>query len=212
MKPTPPQMPLDLFPRPGLLNQSCASRSRLYFALLPPGKIVADAARLSSNIRNVYHLAEPARPVEVLHVSLLMMSRLFQHMPQFMIDTALAVGDAVEAEGFGMSFDRAASVGKSGRAAIALFPKKGGSSGVQALRRQITEAALKRKLAAIRKETPHMTLVYSSTIVPDITLTPPFEWRAQEFALVQSFFGETRHEYLRRWPLSAKSDNSVLLA
>lgn len=201
MNEMPWQLPLDLTPRPHALNETCAPRSRLYFALLPPPEIAEQVERYLSNMHKVYHLTEAQRPVEVLHITLFMMSDLRQHMPQRLIDSALAAGETVQAEQVPVSFDRVARFGKHARAAIVMMNKRGGSRGIHALTRQIAEAAQKRKCPSLRLKMPHMTLAYSATAVPDIPLPVPFTWIAREFALVQSFHGETRHSYLGRWPL-----------
>lgn len=50
---------------------------------------------------------------------------------------------------------------------------------------------------------PHISLVYGPPIKRRIEI-PPIGWQVEEFLLVRSIHGESRHEVLGRWPLIAR--------
>ncbi len=50
--------------------------------------------------------------------------------------------------------------------------------------------------------TPHVTLLYDNQQVPEQVIEP-ITWRVEEFVLVHSELGKTRHHILQRWPLAA---------
>ena len=47
---------------------------------------------------------------------------------------------------------------------------------------------------------PHMTLIWASRRVDEYPIVP-IRWTVREFVLVRSHVGQSRHEYIGRWPL-----------
>jgi 2'-5' RNA ligase len=47
---------------------------------------------------------------------------------------------------------------------------------------------------------PHVTLLYDGRCIP-ATEIDPVGWTVHDFVLIRSVHGESRHEYLARWPL-----------
>ena len=54
---------------------------------------------------------------------------------------------------------------------------------------------------------PHVSLLWDKALVPK-DFVEPISWTAQEFVLLDSVFGEGRHEILGRWPLAADLANA----
>ncbi|KIV62088.1 hypothetical protein SZ54_4211 [Rhizobium sp. UR51a] len=54
--------------------------------------------------------------------------------------------------------------------------------------------------------TPHLTVVYGCGKIDIMPVEKPYSWLAGSFELIFSHNGETRHESLGRFPLSAKAD------
>ena len=77
-----------------------------------------------------------------------------------------------------------------------------GISGLEMLQRQVgrlmEEAGLGK---AFQNYTPHVTLLRDTHLVPDHPVTP-VGWWVREFVLVHSLLGQSRYEFLARFPLS----------
>lgn len=66
------------------------------------------------------------------------------------------------------------------------------------LRRELVKAGLWRGPAAFQ---PHLTLLWDERPVPPSCLDEPIGWTVEDFVLVRSEFGRSRHVDLGRWPL-----------
>jgi 2'-5' RNA ligase len=51
-----------------------------------------------------------------------------------------------------------------------------------------------------RRFTPHVTLLYGGQPMPEKEIEP-ISWLVEDFALIDSFIGETKHVEVGRWPL-----------
>ena len=47
---------------------------------------------------------------------------------------------------------------------------------------------------------PHVTLLYGGQPMPEIEIEP-ISWLVEDFVLIDSFIGETKHVEIGRWPL-----------
>jgi len=79
-----------------------------------------------------------------------------------------------------------------------------GDTPLQRLRKQLGECLIHAGLGkqVTREFTPHLTLRYERTLVPEQSVAP-IAWTVGEFVLVHSLLGKTEHRMLQRWTLSS---------
>ncbi|GAC1413113.1 MAG: 2'-5' RNA ligase family protein [Burkholderiaceae bacterium] len=173
---------------------------RLFFALIPTPDAAASIARQRGLLRDIYELKGRSIGVGRLHVTL---SHLGDYLglPEGIVAAAIKAAARVRAAPFDVVFDRAMSfhgrprnrplvlLGNDGVAALAAFQ--------QTLGRALRKAGL---AAANLHYTPHVTLLYDNRFVP-LGIIEPIRWTVNEFVLVHSLLGRTRHVPLARWSL-----------
>jgi 2'-5' RNA ligase len=78
-----------------------------------------------------------------------------------------------------------------------------GVIGVELLHHAIHKALVAGTMAPRRQPEiwPHVSLLWDKAHVPR-EFVEPINWMAREFVLLDSVFGEGRHEVLGRWPLA----------
>ena len=128
-------------------------------------------------------------------------------LPRGLVDALVSAGDAVAGAPFDMAFDLAVGSQKS----VALRPRRR-NPGFEALRDRIAAA---RDLAGVPARQDyrfgaHMTLGYRQG-APFKQGIVPVGWTAQEFVLVHSHVGRTRHDVLARWSLEPAPDPQLAL-
>ena len=139
--------------------------------------------------------SKPPR-AEHLHLTLNILDD-FPGFPEQVAERLIEVGAAVAADPFGVTLDEAAGSTRS----IALRPRRRNVA-LHALSQRIG-AALSDAGIAQRESyrfSPHLTLSYRSG-QPFSRTIEPIGWRVDEFVLVHSLVGRTRHEVLGRWSL-----------
>jgi len=178
-------------------------RHRLFFALFPPPLVA----------RRIAHWAEArfgpsgdyVRAAR-LHVTLDILED-FETFPKDIAERLVEAGHAVAADPFMIELDQVSAGG-----------------GRIALRPRLKNASLQRlayAIAAARSETgipvrpryrfnPHMTLLYREG-TPFSQMVTPFAWPVQQFVLVHSLLGRTRHEPIASWELTGKHEDLYLL-
>ena len=100
---------------------------------------------------------------------------------------------------FTVVFDRVATFcGTSGRRAIVLTGGEG-VEGLMRLQHDLNIAMIKAGLGARQagRFTPHVTMIYAHH-VHELSIRP-ISWTVNEFVLVDSLVGQTRHVLLGRW-------------
>jgi len=139
-----------------------------------------------------------------LHVSLFSVGGFSSEIPASVIAAAESAADAISVDAFTVVFDRVTRFGGGdARRAIVLT----GGEGVAGLFRlhQVLSRAMAAAGVGSRRQkasfTPHMTVMYSNE--PCDMPIEPMPWSAQEFVLIDSWVGQSRHDILRRWPLRA---------
>lgn len=180
-------------------GRSPRTASRLYFALLPDPAAADAALRLARQLR----LPGRLQPAHLLHVSLYDLGHAAGLSPLY-LDWFHAAADAVSLPRFEISFDRILNFGNGPRPHLVLASQAGAGQ-IADLVWQLTHGPAVAMDEAARQPriTPHMTLVYKGHRIDEQFLAEPVRWTVREFVLVQSFYGEGRHEYLGRWPLGA---------
>jgi RNA 2',3'-cyclic 3'-phosphodiesterase len=167
---------------------------RLFFAVLPPVAIAQDMADLPA----AKGWDRKPNRVDRLHMTLAL-TEDFPEMPQEVIDAFVEVGNGMAAKPFPLAFDR----GIASKSLLMLFPSKP-LPPVEQFRQNLVEAIAAAGLP-LRKGVhfnPHVTLSYAKGEPFDQPIEA-FNWLVEEFVLIHSHIGLTRHDIVGRWKLAA---------
>lgn len=176
---------------------------RLFFAIRPP---LVLARRMAEAASWFGRQGRPLRP-EHLHMTLAIFED-FPVFPEGLAETLTALGSGIAADPFPIVLDQ--SVGSS--TSVAIVPRRKNAA-LKALRHEIGAAVTRSGLGQRSGYSfnPHVTLAYGDG-EPFARSIEPFGWMVDEFFLVHSLVGQTRHELLGRWRLSgARPDQFSLL-
>lgn len=178
----------------GLLN--------LFFALFPPMPAATRIACCAEDLRQQHGLRGQPLKTQRFHVTLLKLGTFAQHIPQALLDSAMAAAASIQQPGFEIGFKQAMSFPTSNAYALC----GGRQKGAELLTARLRSALRQRfPVQAFRGDRPHMTLLYDRTNSVAPHAVEPLTWWADEFVLVLSHVGETQHDWLGRWPLAATS-------
>ncbi len=174
---------------------------RLFFAIYPDAPTATRIAELARQLREANGLRGRPLAKPRFHVTLHFLGDHFG-LPESLVTAATEAAASVVMPPFQVAFDRAASfkgrprnrpfvlLGDDGLAALAQLQR--------ALGIALTQAGLVH--AVEPRYTPHVTLLYDDRSVAEQPVEP-VGWRANEFVLVHSLIGKSRHVPLARWPL-----------
>ncbi|MGY4828874.1 RNA 2',3'-cyclic phosphodiesterase [Sphaerotilaceae bacterium SBD11-9] len=180
-----------------------APTDRLFFALLPDAAAAVRIAALARRLKAELGLKGRPLATDRFHVTLHFFG---DHvgLPDGLVTALQQAAGRVVAPPFKLAFDRASSF--AGRPRKRPFVLRGdeGLASLMAFQQSLGEAMKSVGLARLvdTRFTPHVTLLYDARLVPDIEIEP-VEWVANEFVLVDSLLGQTRHVPLARWPLGS---------
>lgn len=174
---------------------------RLFLAVYPDAATAARIAALAATLRERHSLRGTPLAAERLHVTLHHLGD-YAGVPQDVVRMAADAAARVGGAPFEVSFDRVASFAARRSRRPFVLLGDAGTAPVIALQRGLGEAlgacGLARWVAP--QFTPHVTLLYDEAMVPAEAIEP-VRWRVDEFVLVHSLLGRSRHIPLARWPL-----------
>lgn len=163
----------------------------LFFAVLPSQE---ERARIGDLIASLRIGGVPMR-LDRLHITTLSLL-LEDLLPEGLALEAAEVAASIRMPSFRVIFDRLVG----GNRSALLLP----SEPLEALRmfRERLGFALMRAGIPFRQGgfNPHVTLLYGGQPMPEIEIEP-ISWLVEDFVLIDSIIGETRHVEVGRWPL-----------
>ncbi|RZI83972.1 MAG: 2'-5' RNA ligase [Rubrivivax sp.] len=175
---------------------------RLFFAILPPPDVAERIDHLAAQLRQQHGLQGPPHKVGRFHITLHHLGD-YAGLPPDVIAAASRAAESVVWPPFDLTFDRAMSF--SGHRSSRPFVLRGSDEGLktlvqfqQALGLAMTKAGIGRLVDT--RFTPHVTLLYDRSLVADEAIEP-IRWTADQFVLVHSLLGQTRHIHLSNWTL-----------
>lgn len=164
---------------------------------------------LARQIANAaYWFESDGKPLRAdrLHITMFILHD-FLTVPNGLVDALRMLGNAVSAAPAPVALDLASG----GERSIALRPRRK-LTGLEVLHRLLKEAGL--ATAVTERDgyrfSPHMTLGYRDGRPFSERITP-IGWEADEFVLIHSHLGQTRHEVIGRWPLRGAGDPQLSL-
>jgi RNA 2',3'-cyclic 3'-phosphodiesterase len=121
------------------------------------------------------------------------------------LESALvAAAEKVRGKAFEVTLDSAMRFSaKDNRFPFVLCADAASTASALVLRKSIAEAQLREGLhvSGVSSFLPHVTLMYGHAIDAIQESIAPIRWAANEFVLVRSFFGQSRHELVGQWAL-----------
>ncbi|MFL5295908.1 MAG: 2'-5' RNA ligase family protein [Phenylobacterium sp.] len=183
-------------------GEAASPDHRLFFALQPDTPTAERMGRIAEQARRRHGPGGRPTAAPRLHLSLNFVGSFRGPPPRAVIDKARAVASEVAHPPFVIALDRVESW--KGDPHPLVLVGGDGVIGVEAL-----HGAIHRTMAAAgmapRREPQfwaHVTLLRDRREAPAEPIEP-VSWTVREFVLIDSVFGEGRHELLGRWRLNA---------
>jgi RNA 2',3'-cyclic 3'-phosphodiesterase len=171
----------------------------LFFAAFPTPEAALSIAQNAFEIKQAHGLTGKLIETARLHVTLHNLGGSLA-LPQELVDKAMAAARTVSLAAFDVAFDQMLSFrGRPGNHPLVLQASDG-APGMQALQHHLHMALAKAGLATQGMPKAHMTLLYDRKTIEKQAIAP-IRCKVNEFALVYSHYGKTRHEHLGKWVL-----------
>ncbi len=180
-----------------------ATRHSVFFGLSLPAVKAEQIMQLTQAVVERRCLIATPRPADLLHVSLVGVGDFTGPLPVSIIEAAKAGVSTLRIAPFEVTFSSVASYGGN---AIVLQACAGDGVLVEfreALRLALWKAGVRLPEKGARSGfSPHVTMAYGDRVsgFP----VDPISWTVDEFVLIDSWVGQSKHVTLGRWPLSAR--------
>ncbi|UXS33122.1 2'-5' RNA ligase [Agrobacterium tumefaciens] len=172
--------------------------------LLKPPAALAERIFADASCHAAGRTKREAYPAELLHITLLCIG-CFETVPHGLVNRLKAALEEIKARPVPITFDRTSLFGN--RNSLVLSSSREMPE-LKALVKMLQRALWRANLPYIAAPsfTPHLTMIYGCGKIEPMPAGKPYSWLAGSFELVFSHNGETRHEPLGRFALSAKAD------
>jgi len=172
-------------------------RHSIFFAIRPWWDDLLPVEAKVAGLRRQFGTARTVVKPERLHITCCDLGGFDDAPPQALIEKARDAAAALALPPFEITFERAMRFNHNG--ALVLLERTGVTP-LTAFRDRLDQALIQAGVPVDVKNPLHMTLAYGDGAVSE-TLPEPIRWKAQEFVLLDSLVGQTRHEELGCWPL-----------
>lgn len=171
---------------------------RVFFALQPDAEAAEAMVRLAADLRQRHGLKGRPTPAPRLHLSLNFVGTFRGPPTRAVMEKAASLADKVSAAPFKVTLNQV----ESWKSEVLVLLGDEGVIGAELLHAAIHKALITGSMAPRREPQmwPHVSLLWDKGQVPK-TFVEPISWTASEFVLLDSVFGEGRHEVLGRWAL-----------
>ncbi|HEY8683083.1 MAG TPA: 2'-5' RNA ligase family protein [Rhodanobacter sp.] len=190
-----------------------AGGTHFFFALKPDEKARVEIANISERFRKTHRLIGSAVDSDDFHLTLVDMGRP-ERLQQSLEDALVAAAEEVCIKGFEIVLDSAMrlSATKDGNFPFVLCADNTSTGLAMKLRRAIADAQHRHGLQVlgVSNYLPHVTVLRGGTIDAVQESMAPIRWNVHEFVLIRSFFGQSRHEVMGRWPLIGEAEPESL--
>jgi 2'-5' RNA ligase len=178
-----------------------AATDRLFFALRPDPWTAARIHELAQKQRVAHRLMGRPLALERLHVTLCFLGD-HRGLAPGLVDAADAAARDLRGMPFELTFDRVMSFRRSKGVAPLVLCRDQECAPLMQLRDSIAPGLARagQLCHETREFTPHVTLLFDRTRVPEQQV-PPVTWTVMEVLLVRSLIGRGKHEVLGRYPL-----------
>ncbi|WP_372784693.1 2'-5' RNA ligase family protein [Phenylobacterium sp.] len=174
---------------------------RVFFALQPDAEAAERIVSLAGDLRRRHGLKGRPTPASRLHLSLNFIGTFRGPPTRSVMEKAASLAAKVSEAAFRVTLNHVESWKNDPHPLVLVGDE--GVIGAQILHAAIHKALVAGTMAPRREPQfwPHVTLLRDKAQVPG-AFAEPVSWMAREFVLLDSPFGEGRHEVLGRWPLA----------
>jgi 2'-5' RNA ligase len=165
-------------------------------------------AGVGERFRKTHRIGGTPVGIDSLHLTLCPMGKP-ERLRQPLEQALLAAGDEVHEQGFLATFDAAMRfTARDGQFPFVLCADSATAEATLGLRKAIAagQARAGLQVNGVSSFLPHVSLLHGAAIEAIEESVVPIQWRACEFVLIRSFFGESRFEVVGRWPLAEASE------
>jgi 2'-5' RNA ligase len=185
------------------IQRELAAGIGFFFALLPDEPARACIAGVSERFRKSHRVDGAVVDPQEFHITLCPMGS--PDRPILSIEASLiAAAEQVKAVAFPLSLDSAMRFSlKESRFPFVLCADSAATAPLLQLRQALATAQRQVGLpvGGVSSYMPHVTLLQGHAIDPIQEAIAPITWQVRDFVLIRSFFGQSRHEVVQRWPL-----------
>ncbi|MBB5358198.1 2'-5' RNA ligase [Rhodanobacter sp. ANJX3] len=179
----------------------------MFFALLPDEQAKAEIIRIGERFVKSHRLGGSSVDIDRLHITLTPIGKP-DRLRQPLEGALLAAAENVRMKAFEVTLDSAmrfSNTSADGRFPFVLCADASTTQAALNLRKALAQAQYAQGLfvPGVSSYMPHVTLLYGHGVEAIEQPIPPISWRAREFMLIRSFFGQSRHEVMGRWPLDS---------
>jgi 2'-5' RNA ligase len=184
------------------LECAASPEHRVFFALQPDAEAAEAMVRLATDLRRTHGLKGRVTPPARLHLSLNFVGSFRGPPTRSVMEKAMGLAAKVAAAPFQVTLNHVVTFRSGDPPPLVLLGDEG-VIGVELLNTAIHKALVTGSMAPRREPQvwPHISLIWDKAPIPK-TFVEPIGWTAREFVLLDSLYGEGRHEVLGRWPLS----------
>lgn len=180
-----------------------SGRYSLFFALVPNDAQAAGLAEHAAALCTRFGLSATPIDAQRLHLTLFWLGNHAQE-PTALAEGARRTGAAVAPPAPHLKLDRVLSFPREAgvKRPFVLCSDAAGAAAVARLRARLRAALIDTGLRASEVSLPHLTLAYDRLGIAEQAVEP-WDWVADELALVCSHVGQSRHDRMARWRLGA---------
>jgi RNA 2',3'-cyclic 3'-phosphodiesterase len=172
----------------------------LFFAIFPDEAAASRIAAQTERLRTQHNIRTKPIPAERLHITLQYIGA-FDGFPSDAAQRAIDAAKTIAEPPADITLDHIESF-SSRRPKRPLVLSGQATPSLSALEQSLYDALTAQGIEPKRHPEfkPHITLLYTEQRVQKHAVTA-ITWQANEFALIHSHLGQSRHELIERWPL-----------
>jgi 2'-5' RNA ligase len=176
---------------------------RLFIGIFPPAPVCTLISRTADELRARHALSGKPLPPERFHVTLFDLGD-YVGLPEGLARSAVEAAATVSARPFEVQFDFVESFATRQPKLPLVLRSSTAIERLMDFQQQFGHALKRTGLGRFvgPQFTPHVTLLYDPQSVAREPVEP-VGWTVNEFVLVHSLLGQTRHLKIGRWPLPA---------
>lgn len=175
-----------------------------FYALIPDDEARREIAATGERFRKSHRANGAVIGPDRLHLSLCPMGKP-ERLRQPLEAALLEAGAAVRANGFEFALDTAMRfTARDGQFPLVLCADAATAESATRLRKAVAAEQVRTGLqvSGVSSYLPHVVLIEGHAIEAIEDAITPIQWKVRDFVLMRSFFGQSRHEVIGRWPLT----------
>lgn len=182
-----------------------------FFALLPDDHARAAIAAVGERFRKSHRAIGSLVAADGLHLPLCPKGKS-ERLRQPLEDALLEAGGAVRLAGFTVSLDSVMRFSaRDGQFPFVLCSDDQSTESAMQLRKTLAVEQLRvgLQVTGVSSYLPHVVLLEGHSIEGIEESITPIQWKVREFVLIRSFFGQSRHQVIGRWPLDGGAERQA---